>query len=250
MLRHDENSKARSHTPWWRDAEVREAQLSVPTIAESEQRETLQTEVRDVGEELEEEARQRALLTNNETVIPLNYPAYFRKVSRIFIPIFASYIAILMVGTIFFAMQFHEFPFMFIGLLALLCGEAIGIHFWFRYLEKKNSDSALVLSRTGIQLAYPMFPFAPIRWDEIAEIRPYRFLMWHYIGIIPKDTAALAKRLGGKAGSQLRANDRFCIPYKWVGIYVAPLNILASTLPMSAEAFMAQVAALRTGSSD
>jgi len=111
---------------------------------------------------------------------------------------------------------------------------------------QKQEKPIVTLSREGITVHTMMQHIGLIRWEEIAEIRAYKFI-YPFVGIVPKDPKILYRRAGFGASLMVRMNDA-CIRwfYKPLRIFVAPINIPEEYIPMSVEALMARIAIYET----
>ncbi len=108
--------------------------------------------------------------------------------------------------------------------------------------HKKQKKPIVVLSSEGIAVDTMATHVGLIRWDEIEEVRPYNF-MYRYVGIVPKNTSALCRRLGAGRSWMLQVNA-FCIPlYKLLGVFVAPINIPQVYLPITVDELTARIRA-------
>ncbi len=109
---------------------------------------------------------------------------------------------------------------------------------------KKQSKPIVTLNQEGITVDTMATHIGLIRWDEIKEIRAYNFI-YRYVGIVPKDTSALCRRVGAKASWVIRLND-WCIPlYKPFGIFIAPINIPQVYLSITVDELMRTIEAYR-----
>lgn len=106
----------------------------------------------------------------------------------------------------------------------------------------RQTKPIVILSRDGIHVDTYGTHIGLIRWDEIAEIRPYK-LFYLFIGIVPKDSHLLAKRLPASSALLLRLNV-LCIPlYKLFSQFIAPINIPEQNLPIPADELMQRIRA-------
>lgn len=127
----------------------------------------------------------------------------------------------------------------------LLVVEMAFLYPFMRRKISRQSKPIAVLSRDGIQVDTLGTHIGLIRWDEIAEIRPYK-LFYRFIGIVPRDSALLAKRLPASSALLLRLNV-WCIPlYKLFGRFVAPINIPEQYLPISGDEMLQRIRAYQT----
>jgi len=108
--------------------------------------------------------------------------------------------------------------------------------------HKKQTKPIVVLSPEGITVDTTATHIGLIRWEEIEEVRSYT-LIYRYVGIIPRNTGALCRRLGGSRSWLLQLNA-FCIPlYKLLGMFVAPINIPQVYLPITVDELTARIRA-------
>lgn len=106
----------------------------------------------------------------------------------------------------------------------------------------KQKVPIVVLNSEGITVDTTATHLGLIRWNEIEEVRSYT-LIYRYVGIVPKDTSALCRRLGTGRSWMLQLNA-FCIPlYKLLGIFVAPINIPQVYLPITVDELTARIRA-------
>ena len=81
-----------------------------------------------------------------------------------------------------------------------------------------------------------------LSWDEVGEVRCYT-MIYRYVGIVPRDTSALCRRLGPRRAWLLWMNAA-CIPlYRIFGIFLAPINIPQVYLPIRADELAATIRA-------
>lgn len=105
---------------------------------------------------------------------------------------------------------------------------------------RKQAKPIVVLSSEGIAVDTQATHLGLIYWSEIEEIRTYT-LIYRYIGVVPKNTDALAQRLGKKQLWLVSINAA-CVPlYKLFGIFTAPINIPQVYLPIPVDELMAQI---------
>lgn len=98
---------------------------------------------------------------------------------------------------------------------------------------QRQSRPLITLSPEGLTVQGAGAQIGLLRWDEIGEVRTYTFI-YRYVGIVPRDTAALYKRLGRRS-LPLRLTA-WCIPlYRLFGIFIAPIGFSQECLPMSAD---------------
>lgn len=237
-----EDQSQKNPVPWWQEAQEKPALAPVTTIEEPEN--VLSSEVRDIGEELEEEARQRALLTPNEVVIPLDMVAGYRQDRRSVgftgFGFMALYTILLVVASFFITRPITPGVLVSSAMLWIL---VIGFYVLFLYAEKKGGNSAVTLSPVGIRIVAPLQTVGPIFWDEIAQIRPLFFHKQRYIAIIPKDESALAKRLGRPSSLSEDYDHDYSDAKR--AFFAAPIRFAVRALPMTEEEFLAQVQAYR-----
>ena len=108
--------------------------------------------------------------------------------------------------------------------------------------HKKQKKPIVVLSSEGVAVDTTATHIGLIRWDEIEEFRSYN-LIYRYVGIVPKNTSALCRRLGARRSWMLQVNA-FCIPlYKLLGIFVAPINIPQVYLAITVDELTARIRA-------
>ena len=108
--------------------------------------------------------------------------------------------------------------------------------------HKKQKKPIVVLSAEGITVDTTATHLGLIRWDEIEEVRSYT-MIYRYVGIVPKNSSALCRRLGTGRSWILQLNT-FCIPlYKLLGIFVAPINIPQVYLPITVDELTARIRA-------
>lgn len=106
--------------------------------------------------------------------------------------------------------------------------------------HKKQKKPIVVLSAEGITVDTTATHVGLIRWEEIAEVRSYT-LIYRYVGIVPENTGALCRRLGGSRSWLLQINA-LCIPlYKMLGVFVAPINIPQVYLPVTVDELTARI---------
>jgi len=106
--------------------------------------------------------------------------------------------------------------------------------------HKKQTKPIVVLSAEGIAVDTTAAHVGLIRWEEIEEVRSYT-LIYRYVGIVPRSTDALCRRLGGSRSWLLQVNA-FCIPlYKLIGVFVAPINIPQVYLPITVDELTARI---------
>ena len=106
--------------------------------------------------------------------------------------------------------------------------------------HRKQTKPIVVLNSEGIAVDTAATHIGLVRWDEIEEVRPYT-LIYRYVGIIPKNTNALCRRLGGKRSWIVKLNAALIPPYKLLGIFVAPINIPQVYLPVTADELTARI---------
>lgn len=95
-----------------------------------------------------------------------------------------------------------------------------------RPVMEMNSEG-LVLHAQYVNLSIP--------WNEIKEVRAHRFVVWH-IGIVPINTAKTVSHASFGTKCYIWSNI-FLIGFcRLFGIFVAPIELLASEFPISAEA--------------
>ncbi len=108
--------------------------------------------------------------------------------------------------------------------------------------HKKQKKPIVVLNSEGIAVDTTATHIGLIRWDEIEEVRSYT-LIYRYVGIVPRNTSALCRRLGAGRSWVVQVNA-FCIPlYKLLGIFVAPINIPQVYLPVTVDELTARIRA-------
>ena len=106
--------------------------------------------------------------------------------------------------------------------------------------HRKQKEPIVVLSSEGIRVDTTATHIGLIRWEEIEEVRSYT-LIYRYVGIVPKNTNALCRRLGAGRSWMLQLNA-FCIPlYKLIGVFVAPINIPQVYLPITVDELTARI---------
>jgi hypothetical protein len=106
--------------------------------------------------------------------------------------------------------------------------------------QRKQIKPLVVLSPQGISIDTTAQHLGLLTWDEIAEVRTYN-LCYRYVGVVPRDTQALCRRLGTRRSWLLWLNAA-CIPlYKPFGIFVAPINIPQVYLPVTADELAATI---------
>lgn len=108
--------------------------------------------------------------------------------------------------------------------------------------HRKQQKPIVVLNSEGITVDTTATHLGLIRWDEIEEVRSYT-LIYRYVGIVPKNSSALCRRLGTGRSWMLQLNT-FSIPlYKLLGIFVAPINIPQVYLPITVDELTARIRA-------
>ena len=116
-----------------------------------------------------------------------------------------------------------------------------GLLYWAQVRSfRKQAKPIVTLSSDGIAVDTQATHLGLIYWSEIEEIRSYT-LIYRYVGIVPKNSAALAQRLGKKQ-SWLMSMNAACVPlYKPFGIFTAPINIPQVYLPITADELLAHI---------
>ncbi len=105
---------------------------------------------------------------------------------------------------------------------------------------RKQAKPIVILSSDGITVDTLGTHLGLIYWHEIEEVRAYN-LIYRHVGIVPKNSGALAQRLGKKQ-SWLFSLNAACVPlYKPFGIFVAPINIPQVYLPITADELLAHI---------
>lgn len=105
---------------------------------------------------------------------------------------------------------------------------------------RKQAKPIVILSPEGIAVDTQGTHLGLIYWHEIEEIRAYT-LVYRHVGIVPKNSEQLAKRLGQKQSWLFRLNAS-CVPlYKPFGIFVAPINIPQVYLPITVDELLAHI---------
>lgn len=121
-----------------------------------------------------------------------------------------------------------------------LLAECVLLYVIMARAHKKQTKPIIVLSPEGITVDTTATHIGLIRWEEIEEVRSYT-LIYRYVGIVPKNTDALCRRLGGSRSWLLQVNA-FCIPlYKLIGVFVAPINIPQVYLPITVDELTARI---------
>ena len=96
---------------------------------------------------------------------------------------------------------------------------------------------ALVIDQRGIFDNSSGLSVGLIRWDEIAQLKVYRFQDQVFLGVQPKDLDSLLARQPAWKRAAIRANCR---------LGALPVNIPQVALPMPASELMQQIARYRT----
>lgn len=257
LLRHNNESESQRALPWWREA-LQESQTVPTQVADA-----LLPEARDIGEELEEEARQRALLTPQEVVIPLNIAEGYRKTRRCL-----GFLSLLLIGGCLPSlamlisssstlpkrwphlqqpmqiMHLSHYVLLFITILLL----ALVFMFYrqARSAQKKGGKGSISFSPAGIHLVTPLQTLGPVPWSEITDICPYQFFNDRYIGIFPNQAKDLVKRLRNRVSHCITFSEHFHLLAMRSKGSSRSFDIEVSSLPMTEEAFMAQVHAYQT----
>lgn len=121
-----------------------------------------------------------------------------------------------------------------------LLAECVLVYVIMARAHKKQTKPIIVLSPEGITVDTTATHIGLIRWEEIEEVRSYTRI-YRYVGIVPKNTDALCRRLGGSRSWLLQVNA-FCIPlYKLIGVFVAPINIPQVYLPITVDELTARI---------
>jgi hypothetical protein len=106
--------------------------------------------------------------------------------------------------------------------------------------QRKQVKPLVTLSPQGMSIDTTAQHLGLLTWDEIGEVRTYN-LIYRYVGIVPRDTQALCRRLGTRRSWVLWMNAA-CIPlYKLFGRFVAPINIPQVYLPVTADELAATI---------
>lgn len=126
------------------------------------------------------------------------------------------------------------------GLPWFLAAE-FGLLYWVQVRSfRKQAKPIVTLSSEGIAVDTLATHLGLIYWSEIEEVRSYT-LIYRYVGIVPKNSAALAQRLGKKQ-SLLMSMNAVCVPlYKPFGIFAAPINIPQVYLPITVDELVAHI---------
>lgn len=208
MLNHNHGDASKENiVPWWQEA-ASESQTRPLIQAAPEAEEVLLPEARDLGEELEEEARRRAVFTTEEIIVPADMAIlwpWFRRIYGVIMFSLMTFVTASITMTVFRLETpiSHSVLATLVQGVAILWAGKIGIYLLLLFQEKKVKKMHFVVSSEGVQFVSSHRTLGPIFWDEIAEIRPSRSLLWRRLGIIPKDPESLGKRLGGSLGFSL-----------------------------------------------
>ena len=133
------------------------------------------------------------------------------------------------------AALFSWFPWFLVAECVFLYAVVVRSH-------RKQKEPIIVLNSEGIRVDTMATHIGLLRWDEIEEVRPYNFI-YRYVGIVPKNTSALCRRLGADRSWIVHLNA-FCIPlYKLIGVFVAPINIPQVYLPITVDELTARILA-------
>ena len=196
----------------------------------------------DLWDELEAEAQARAVAEaqGEQVVIPFDSRSHLHRLRKIFL--FLIPFAMINCGMLALSSPTVALFIMCIVLAHL----AFSYNFAARTISPQTKP-AVVLSREGLEIHIIGHDIGLIRWDEISDIRTYNLWPYRYVGIVPKDTAALCERLGKKA-TLIRAND-WCLRflYRPLRVWCAPINIPQQNLPITADALLARIAAFEAG---
>ena len=196
----------------------------------------------DLWDELEAEAQARAVAEaqGERVVIPFDSQLNMRRLRRRLLLV----APLLLLFCVLIA--FIE-PVMAVCAALFLLIECIVIYAIMKQATLRQTQPAVVLSREGMKIHLIGHDIGLVRWDEIAEIRTYNLWPYRYVGIVPKDTPALCKRLGKKA-TLIRAND-WCLRwlYRPLRVWCAPINIPQQNLPITADSLLARIAAFEAG---
>lgn len=222
-----------SRLRWWQEETVSEQRpyesVVSPTTVEAGG--GVAVKVRDLDAELEAEAWQRVqALQNGERVEIHANPAqnlarYRKRLLLLGGPLF-GFIGIL---ETLLAIKIHSlvplliFPFLALELIVL---ERIS-----RRLYRKQEEPVFTLTDEGIEIYGIATKVGLLRWEEIKEIRAYTY-GYRYIGIIPKNTKALCRRLNPMTAFILRSNELLRYP----AISLAQVN-----LPISADEMVKRI---------
>ncbi|BDI30006.1 hypothetical protein CCAX7_20570 [Capsulimonas corticalis] len=110
---------------------------------------------------------------------------------------------------------------------------------------RRQNQPIVTISAEGLMIYTLATQLGLVRWDEIANVTTYN-MIYRYVGIIPRDTAGLCRRLG--AVSWLIRMNSWCVPlYRLIGVPLAPINIPQEYLPISADELAQRIRSYRAG---
>lgn len=98
----------------------------------------------------------------------------------------------------------------------------------------------VILSPDGITVRTLGTQVGLIPWEEISEIRAYN-LLYRFVGIVPRDSDGLCRRMGTIRALLLRLNSWVIPLYRLFGVFVAPINIPQEYLPITADELAARI---------
>jgi len=123
-----------------------------------------------------------------------------------------------------------------------LLAECVFLYVVMARSHRKQKKPIVVLNADGIEVDTTATHLGLIRWDEIEEVRPYTFI-YRYVGIVPKNTSALCRRLGAGRAWVVQLNAFCILLYNLLGIFVAPINIPQVYLPITIDELTARIRA-------
>lgn len=112
----------------------------------------------------------------------------------------------------------------FIGTVAVASVAFFGACGAYALFRIARPTPAVVINSQGIVDNASAVSVGFIRWDEIDELREYRFQNQVFLGIVPRDLDAILARQPAWKRSAIRANLR---------LGAAPVNIPQGVLPMT-----------------
>jgi hypothetical protein len=151
--------------------------------------------------------------TSSELVVPTSRPKL--------IAVVAGSAAFVAAGAWMLTMAEREG--LFIGTVAVASIAFFGACGAYALFRIAQPTPAVVINRQGIVDNASAVSVGFIRWDEIGELREYRFRNQAFLGIVPRDLDAVLARQPAWKRFAIRANLR---------LGAAPVNIPQAVLPM------------------
>jgi hypothetical protein len=116
-----------------------------------------------------------------------------------------------------------------VGMSAVAFFGLCGIYALFRLARP---SPAVVINHRGIVDNASALGVGLVPWENISELREYRFQNQVFLGIIPRDLDQILLKLPGWKRAAIRANLR---------LGAAPMNIPQATLPMSVSELLREI---------